>query len=76
MLPPDAEVGGLDLAEWSTRSWQWFFSLPQDVNPFFDETGEICGYGQSGRSSSWPARKEVSNGHASSRKAPTSSYRY
>lgn len=48
VLPPDAEVGGLDLAEWSTRSWQWFFSLPQDVNPFFDETGEICGYGQFG----------------------------
>ena len=48
VLPPDAEVGGLDLAEWSARSWQWFFSLPQDVNPYFDETGEICGYGQSG----------------------------
>jgi hypothetical protein len=48
VLPPDAEVGGLDLAEWSTRSWQWFFSLPQDVNPYFDETGESCGYGQSG----------------------------
>jgi hypothetical protein len=30
---PDAEVGGLDLAAWSTRSWQWFFSW--------------CDYGQS-----------------------------
>ena len=48
MLPPDAEVDGLDLAEWSTRSWQWFFSLPQAVNPYFDETGQSCGYGQSG----------------------------
>ena len=48
VLPPDAEVDGLDLAGWSVRSWQWFFSLPQDVNPFFDATGEICGYGQSG----------------------------
>jgi len=48
VLPPDTEVGGLDLAEWSARSWQWFFSLPPDVNPYFDETGESCGYGQSG----------------------------
>jgi hypothetical protein len=48
VLPPDGEVDGLDLAAWSARSWQWFFSLPQDVNPYFDATGEICGYGQSG----------------------------
>jgi hypothetical protein len=32
VLPPDAEVGGLDLAVWSVRFWQWFFSLPQDIN--------------------------------------------
>jgi hypothetical protein len=33
---------------WSARSWQWFFRLPEEVNPFFDATGELCGYGQSG----------------------------
>ena len=48
VLPPDAEVDGLDLGVWSARSWQWFFSLPEEVNPFFDATGELCGYGQSG----------------------------
>jgi len=48
VLPPDAEVAGLGLGEWSAQSWQWFFSLPADVNPYFDATGEICGYGQSG----------------------------
>jgi hypothetical protein len=47
-LPPDGKVDGLDLGAWSARSWQWFFSLPRDVNPYFDATGEICGYGQSG----------------------------
>lgn len=47
-LPPDAEVEGLELGAWSARSWQWFFSLPQEVNPFFDVTGELCGYGQAG----------------------------
>jgi hypothetical protein len=48
VLPPDAVVADVDLAGWSARSWQWSFSLPAAVNPFFDETGAICGYGQSG----------------------------
>ena len=48
VLPPDAEVGGVGLAGWSVRSWQWFFSFPEPVNPLFDSTGERCGYGQSG----------------------------
>jgi hypothetical protein len=48
VLPPEAEVDGVDLAAWSARSWQWSFSFPQDVNPVFDVTGELCGYGQSG----------------------------
>jgi len=41
-------VAGLSLAEWSARSWQWFFSFPQQVNAFSDETGARCGYGQFG----------------------------
>jgi hypothetical protein len=48
VLPPDANVAGLSLAEWTARYWQWFFSFPEAINPFFDETGERCGYGQSG----------------------------
>ena len=48
VLPPNAEVDGLDLGAWSARSWQWFFSLPEEANPLFDQTGERCGYGQSG----------------------------
>jgi hypothetical protein len=48
VLPPDAKVDGLSLADWSARSWQWFFSLPHDANPFSDETGARCGFGQSG----------------------------
>jgi len=48
VLPPEAEVTGLGLAEWSARSWQWFFSFPPDVNPFSDDTGARCGYGQAG----------------------------
>jgi len=48
LLPPDAQVAGLSLAEWSARSWQWIFSFPEEVNPFSDETGARCGYGQAG----------------------------
>ena len=48
LLPPDATIGGLTLGEWSSRSWQWFFSFPEVVNPLADTTGERCGYGQSG----------------------------
>lgn len=48
VLPPDAEVEGLSLGEWKARWWQWFFSLPEESNPLFDETGERCGYGQFG----------------------------
>ena len=47
-LPPDAEAGGAGLADWSVRSWQWFFSFPASVNPTNDPTGERCTYGQSG----------------------------
>ena len=48
LLPPDAEVAGLDLGEWSVRQWQWFLSFPEASNPIFDDTGERCGFGQSG----------------------------
>src|SRR4051812_2003120 len=48
VLGPDAMVDGHSLAEWSARSWQWFFSVPMAVNPFADETGTACGVGQAG----------------------------
>lgn len=48
VLPPDAEVAGLSLAEWAARQWQWFLSFPDEVQPYLDETGERCNLGQSG----------------------------
>jgi hypothetical protein len=48
VLPPDAEVDGMDLSEWTARFAQWMTSFPLPVNPALDETGERCGYGQSG----------------------------
>jgi hypothetical protein len=48
VLPPQATVAGLSLGEWNARSWQWALSFPADVNPYFDDTGERCGHGQTG----------------------------
>jgi hypothetical protein len=47
-LAPDTAVDGVDLVDWSVRSWQWLFSFPASVNPSTDATGERCTYGQSG----------------------------
>ena len=48
VLPPDASHAGVSRAEWSARFSQWVISLPPEVNPGLDPTGERCGYGQSG----------------------------
>jgi hypothetical protein len=48
IVPPEAEYEGLSLGEWSARWWQWVMSLPMDVNPSFDSSGERCHFGQSG----------------------------
>lgn len=48
VLAPDVTIDGHGLADWSARSWQWYFSVPSEINPFNDETGARCGYGQNG----------------------------
>jgi hypothetical protein len=48
VLPPDASWGGATRGEWVARMWQWSVSMPMEVNPGFDTTGERCGYGQFG----------------------------
>ena len=48
ILPPDEPWAGLTRSEWEVRAWQWEVSMPVDVSPSIDTTGERCGYGQSG----------------------------
>lgn len=31
---------GKTWAEWTTRWWQWFLSIPKELHPFYDVTGE------------------------------------
>jgi hypothetical protein len=47
-LAPDAPYAGATRGEWDARSWQWAVSMPEEINPGFDTTGELCGYGQHG----------------------------
>lgn len=46
MLAPDESWAGVSRAEWTARAWQWWLSLPTDVNPSMTNQG--CGYGQAG----------------------------
>ncbi len=48
ILPPDEPWAGVTRGEWDARWWQWAISMPVDVNPGADATGERCGLGQSG----------------------------
>lgn len=48
VLPPDEPYAGATRGEWDARYWQWSASMPVDINPTLDPTGERCGYGQSG----------------------------
>ena len=47
-IPPDLPVEGLTQAEWANEWWEYVFSIPADLNPIFDETGENVNIGQSG----------------------------
>jgi hypothetical protein len=48
ILQPDEPFAGLTRGEWDARWWQWAVSMPGEINPNFDASGERCGYGQSG----------------------------
>jgi hypothetical protein len=39
---------GLTYGNWTAKWWQWFVSIPQDVNPAGDFTGKYCGQNQNG----------------------------
>lgn len=47
-IPPGESVEGLTQAELGDEWWKYVFSIPGDVNPLFDQTGENAHIGQSG----------------------------
>jgi hypothetical protein len=46
--PPNSKPYNLTYGEWSAKWWQWIFSIPQEINPLLDITGERCAQNQSG----------------------------
>jgi hypothetical protein len=48
VFPPGSNPYGASYATWTTRWWQWAYSLPVTGHPLFDETGADCAAGQSG----------------------------
>lgn len=47
-IPPTQSVGGLTQAQWGDQWWKYAFSIPTDLNPLADTTGENANVGQSG----------------------------
>jgi hypothetical protein len=48
VLPPSAQPYGATYSEWAAKWWQWALTQPASTNPIIDDTGELCGQGQSG----------------------------
>ncbi len=49
VLPIGFKHFGKSYGEWAAEWWKWITAIPFDENPMFDETGEFCDIGQSGK---------------------------
>jgi hypothetical protein len=38
----------ISYSDWTEKWWQWTYSIPQDKNPSYDDTGEHCDENQNG----------------------------
>lgn len=45
---PDSSPYGLTYGEWTAEWWKWFISIPTEINPINDPTGERCAEQQEG----------------------------
>jgi hypothetical protein len=48
VLPPDESWNGVARRDLDAAWWQRVFTMPADLSPYTDPTGERCGYQQSG----------------------------
>jgi hypothetical protein len=48
ILAPDESWAGLTRGELTAQWWQRALSMPEEISPYTDTTGERCGYQQSG----------------------------
>ena len=43
----DSNPYGISYEDWIIKWWQWYLSMPADIHPVTDDTGERCGEGLS-----------------------------
>jgi hypothetical protein len=48
MVYPSELVGGKEVVEYANIWWQWTYSMPKEISPVRDVTGENCHAGQNG----------------------------
>jgi hypothetical protein len=48
IAPINSKTHGKSYSQWAAAWWQWAYSIPVDVNPLLDSTGENAGEGQEG----------------------------
>lgn len=48
IAPIHSKPHGKSYSQWAAAWWQWVFSIPTDVNPLMDPTGEHADQGQQG----------------------------
>jgi len=46
IFPPESKPYGLSYEQHIKNFWHWIISIPQDKNPWDDQTGENCAIGQ------------------------------
>ena len=46
IFPPESKPYGLSYEQHVKNFWKWIISLPQDKNPWADQTGKNCAIGQ------------------------------
>ena len=46
IFPPESKPYGLSYEQHVKNFWKWIISIPQDKNPWGDQTGENCAIGQ------------------------------
>ena len=39
---------GISYSNWTSKWWQWAYSIPKNINPAYDDTRKYCSEGQSG----------------------------
>jgi hypothetical protein len=42
----DSKPYGMSYEDWTIKLWHWLLSMPSDINPSLDPTGERCAQGQ------------------------------